>query len=138
MANKITKTKKFDMIIEVLKVADIAENDRAMLIEAMQHEQTLIANKSKGSKKANAQNEEIKNIVLEALATVGTPTTISDLMQESEAIKNYIVSPATDTDKEKRLTNQKITAIMKQLELENKVVNTKEKKKSYFALVEVA
>ena len=69
-------------------------------------------------------------MLVEELAKVGKPVTITDLMNTSETVANYRLENGN------ALSNQKISAIFKQL-VENKIlVKVIDKKKSYFSIAD--
>lgn len=65
------------------------------------------------------ENEGIKETVLAVLATTDRPLTVSELLAYEGLDK---------------LSNQRLSALLRQLKEDGKVVKTTEKKKSYFAL----
>lgn len=67
---------------------------------------------------------------MEELAKVGKPITITDLMNSSEVVKEYRLENGN------ALSNQKISAIFKQLVESNKIVKVIDKKKSYFSIAD--
>ena len=65
------------------------------------------------------------------LAKIAKPITITDLMATSEVVKNYVLENGN------HLTNQKISALLKQL-VDSQVVDKMiDKKKSYFTVKSV-
>ena len=71
--------------------------------------------------KAQAENEGIKELILANLTDEGV--TVSDLMKKDKAFS------------ELELSNQRVSALLRQLIEAGKVVKTVDKKKSYFSLV---
>lgn len=122
MANKITKKEYFKMVIEVLETQ--GRND---LIEVMQHEIDLLEKKASNAKMTKTQtaNEGIKKTIIEELARIGTPVSITNLIASSPAI-------ATATGG----SNQKVSALMTQLKNEGLVVRTQDKKTALFSIAE--
>ena len=122
MSNKITKRESFKMIIEVLE-----NNDRADLVEVMNHEIELLDKKKASGKMTKTQTENvgIKEIILQALATANEPMTITDLLKNN--IELYDATAGS---------NQKVSALMTQLKKENKVVRTTNGKKALFSIAE--
>ena len=122
MANKITKKDNFKSIIEVLKA-----NGRNDLVEVMEHEIELIDKKKASGKMTKTQtaNEEIKSIILEELARIGEPITITDLIARSEEVAEKCGN-----------SNQKVSALMTQLKNTNQVVRTQDGKKALFSIAE--
>ena len=123
---KLTKKDYFGMIREIVI-------DNPELVAFIDHEVELLTRKnSKTSQtKVQVENEVIAQMLIQELTKVGTPITITDLMNTSEIVKNYIVESTG-----KPLTNQKISAIFKQLTESNQIVKVTDKKKSYFSVNE--
>ena len=122
---KVTKREYFAQLREV--VADNPE-----LVAFIDHEVELLNKKNSGNSQTKTQKENavIAEMLVEELAKAGKPITITDLMNESEAIQNYVLENGN------RLTNQKISAIFKQLGEANKIVKVTDKKKSYFSVAD--
>ena len=126
MANKKVKRDYFMEIREIVK-----DNDE--LVKFVDHELELLARKNTGNTQTKVQkeNQAVAEMLLEELAKAGR-TTITDLMNTSEAIQNYTLENGN------KLTNQKISAIFKQQVEAGNITKTVDKKKSYFAIVEIA
>lgn len=122
MSNKITKRESFKMIIEVLE-----NNDRADLVEVMNHEIELLDKKKASGKMTKTQTENvgIKEIILQALTTANEPITITDLLKNNVELYDATAG-----------SNQKVSALMTQLKKENKVVRTTNGKKALFSIAE--
>jgi len=125
---KITKRDYFEMIKGIC-------GDNQDIVNFCNHEIELLEKKSSksGSAKNQAQLEEITKMLVEELAKCEKPKTISDLMASSEVIRNYTYVDGKET---KSLTNQKISAIFKQLVDNKELIKVTEKKKSYFSIAE--
>lgn len=125
---KITKRDYFEIIKGIC-------GDNQDIVNFCNHEIELLERKSSkgGSAKNQAQLEEITKMLVEELAKCGTPKTISDLMASSEVIRNYTYIDGKET---KNLTNQKISAIFKQLVDNKELIKVTEKKKSYFSIAD--
>ena len=118
MENK--KMTKRDYFTALLAVEEVKSN--TALVEFIEHELELLAKKNSSERKPTAvqkENEGIKAIILAALTT--TPTSISDLQKKDAALAE--------------ISNQKISALLRQLIIDNKVVRTEDKKKALFALI---
>ena len=117
--NKITKKDKFAML---LKITEVAENP--MLVEFINHELELLAKKNSGeTKKPTAQqlaNQSIQKAILDFLEETGKAYTITELIKE--------VPECAD------LTNQKVSALVRQLKETDFIEKIEDKKKSYFKL----
>lgn len=124
MANKKVKRDYFMEIREIVK-------DNAELVAFVDHELELLARKNTGNTQTKVQKENVAvaEMLLEELAKAGR-TTITDLMNTSEAIQNYTLENGN------KLTNQKISAIFKQQVEAGNITKTVDKKKSYFAIAE--
>ena len=118
---KITKRESFTEIKGILE-----ELGKERLAKVMEHELELLAKKNaSGEGKMTATqkaNEEIKDAILENLANKPDRLyTITEMLKEFECCKPY--------------TNQKISALIKQLVAEGKVAKIEEKRKSFFKAV---
>lgn len=122
---KVTKKEYFGMIMDMCK-------DREDIVNFCKHEIELLDKKNAkgGATKTQKENEIVANILMEELAKVGKPITITDLMNSSEVVKEYRLENGN------ALSNQKISAIFKQLVESNKVVKVIDKKKSYFSIAD--
>ena len=118
MENK--KMTKRDYFNALLNVEEVKAN--SAMVDFINHELELLTKKNSSERKPTAaqkENEGIKAIILAALTT--TPTSISDLQKKDAALAE--------------ISNQKISALLRQLIIDNKVVRTEDKKKALFALV---
>ncbi len=106
------------------RIATINAED-AEIVAFCEHEIELLSKKGSGSHKptkTQVENEGYKQAMLETLAEVGHPLTISELMETCSALEG--------------LKNQRVSALMTQLKNAGLVVRTEDKKKAYFALAE--
>lgn len=120
MANstKLTKAQKFAMLKEIPAV-----KENATLVEFIDHELELLAKKNSADKKPTAQqtaNDGIKAEILEGMAE-GKLYTITDLIKEIPACAD--------------LTNQRVSALIRQLMANGSVERVEEKRKAYFRKV---
>lgn len=117
MEKKITKAQMFAMIKEVPAVA---ENDE--MVAFIDHELELLAKKSASKKptKKNEENEVLKTKIVEVLGTFENGATVSEILGASEDFTG--------------MSNQKISALVRQLVLDGTVVKTTDKKKSIFSV----
>ena len=120
MANstKLTKAQKFAMLKEIPAV-----KENATLVEFIDHELELLAKKNSADKKPTAQqtaNDGIKAEILEGMAE-GKLYTFTDLIKE--------ISACAD------LTNQRVSALIRQLMANGSVERVEEKRKAYFRKV---
>lgn len=115
MANKITKREVINTML-----ADEVINSNEMYVTYLTHELELLDKKAgtKRTPKNQEQNEEIKKAILEVLKDMSG--TVSDIQHSSVELSEY--------------SNQKLSAMLKQLCEEKLVVKTLEKKKPIFSL----
>ena len=116
MANKKTQRDYFNEIIEVVK-----ENGRDDLVEFVQGRIAVLDKKSANrNKKVNEENENLKAIIVEVLGTMGNGGTATEIMKANDTLSE--------------LSNQKVSAMLRQLKDDNKVIKTTEGRKSIFTL----
>ena len=118
MANKITKREVIGMMMneEVVKA-------NPTYVAYLENELALLDKKAQNKKatKTQEQNVGIKATILEVLATIGSGT-VTDIQNGNEELS--------------ALSNQKVSALVRQLVESGEVVKTTEKKKSIFSLAE--
>ena len=118
MANKITKREVIGMMMneEVVKA-------NPTYVAYLENELALLDKKAQNKKatKTQEQNVGIKATILEVLATIGNGT-VTDIQNGNEELS--------------ALSNQKVSALVRQLVESGEVVKTTDKKKSIFSLAE--
>ena len=118
MANKITKREVIKMMMneEVVKA-------NSTYVAYLENELALLDKKAQNKKatKTQEQNVGIKATILEVLATIGSGT-VTDIQNANEELST--------------LSNQKVSALVRQLVESGEVVRTTDKKKSIFSLAE--
>ena len=118
MANKITKREIIGMMMkeEVVKA-------NPTYVAYLENELALLDKKAQNKKatKTQEQNVGIKATILEVLATIGSGT-VTDIQNGNEELS--------------ALSNQKVSALVRQLVESGEVVKTTDKKKSIFSLAE--
>lgn len=124
-SKKVTKKEYFEMIKGIC-------GDREDIVNFCNHEIELLSRKnSKGSAtKTQKENVIVAEMLKNELANVGKPVTITDLMNNSEVIQDYVLENGN------KLTNQKISAIFRQLVENKELVKVVDKKKSYFSIAD--
>ena len=117
MANKITKKEVIRMMMneEVIKA-------NPTYVAYLENELALLNKKAQNKKatKTQEQNVGIKATILEVLATIGSGT-VTDIQNGNEELST--------------LSNQKVSALVRQLVESGEVVKTIDKKRSIFSLV---
>lgn len=125
MANstKITKVEMFSAIRSYIEGGKVSVSTPEM-IAFIDRQVELINNKSaKASSKptkTQTENANIKVLIMGALRKIGAYVTISDMQGQTPELAEY--------------TNQKLSALMRQLVESGEVVKTVDKKKSYFTV----
>ena len=116
MANKITKREVIGMMMkeEVVKA-------NPTYVAYLENELALLDKKAQNKKatKTQEQNVCIKATILKVLATIGSGT-VTDIQNGNEELS--------------ALSNQKVSALVRQLVESGEVVKTTDKKKSIFSL----
>ena len=117
-STKLTKAQKFAMLRAIPAVAD-----NAMLVEFIDHEVELLTKKNSAEKKPTAQQ----------VANAGIATAIIEGMEPNRlyTVTEVIKSVPQCAD----LTNQRVSALLRQLVEAGKVKRTEDKRKAYFSLV---
>ena len=116
---KITKREKFEML---KNIAEVQANP--ILSEFIEREIELLAKKNSAEKKPTekqTENAGIKDIIIEALTDEENGLTISAMQKKCADLAEY--------------SNQKISALVRQMILDGIVEKTEEKGKAYFRLV---
>lgn len=115
---KLTKAQKFAMLRAIPAVAE-----NAMLVEFIDHEVELLTKKNSADKKPTAQQ----------VANAGIATAIVEGMEPNRlyTVTEVIKSIPACAD----LTNQRVSALLRQLVDAGKVKRTEDKRKAYFSLV---
>lgn len=112
MANKMTKRDYFNRILSYAH-----DEDKDFIL----HELDLLAKKNSGERKPTANqkvNEDIKSAIVEGLG--GSKMTIGEICKSVEACND--------------LSSQKVSALVRQLVIEGKVVREEVKRKAYFSV----
>lgn len=117
---KFTKAMNYARFAEILDMVELEAEEKERLCRFIDHEVELIKKKA-ASKKSSTDTalEENKLLVLDILADLAKPVTVSEILKE---------------DVPEGWTAPKVTAILQKLLAEGKVVNVKDKKKSLYSL----
>lgn len=118
-AKKITKREKFEMLMALSEV-----QANPVLTEFIERELELLAKKNSAEKKPTekqTENAGIKDIIVEVLTDEASGMTISAMQKKCADLAEY--------------SNQKISALVRQMILDGIVAKTEEKGKAYFRLV---
>ena len=116
MANEKKMTKR-EMFEQIKANYELTEAEVAFI----DHELELLAKKNASEKKPTAQqvaNEGLKDIILDVLTENGGLMTITDIQKSCEELAE--------------LSNQKVSALVRQLKDDGKVEKVEDKRKSYF------
>ena len=136
MANttKVTKAMALNAIVSVLATLDPETKVDTISLADMnaycENELALLAKKKSSTSKAAKANAETRmalaEIILATLANAGKPMTVSEMQTANDELRvSADGSP---------ISNQRITSVCYALVETSQLVNTKEKKKSYFSI----
>jgi len=117
MEKKITKVDRFNQLMALDEVKANAD-----LVAFCEHEIELLQKKSASKKpsKKNEENEVLKTKIVEVLGTFENGATVSEILATGGDFNG--------------MSNQKISALVRQLVLDGTVVKTTDKKKSIFSV----
>lgn len=117
---KITKRDNFNAL---LAIPAVAEN--AQLVSFIEHEIELLDKKNSADKKPTAQqvaNKGVMETIMQVLSENGGLMTVTDVQKSNAALAE--------------LSNQRISALLRQLKDEHKVERVEDKRKAYFKIAE--
>ena len=121
----MTNTKKMtkrDYYNALLNIAEVKANGE--MVKFIEHELELLAKKNSSEKKPTAvqiANDGIKSVILETLAENGKMMTISEMQKVNAELGE--------------MSNQRISALVRQLINDGKVERIEDKRKAYFKAV---
>ena len=113
---KMTYAQAIDFAVENIDNIDVIEKLQALKAQLAKRN----SNGKKGMTKTQKENEVIKEVILNVLADHDERMTVSDMIAD-ERLNGY--------------TNQKISALLRQLVDKEMVEKTMEKRKAYFIIV---
>ena len=116
----IKKMTKADYFRQIMANYPLTEDEKAFV----EHELELLAKKNSAEKKPTAQqaaNEGLKSTIIKALTENGGLMTVTDVQKSCEELS--------------ALSNQRISALLRQLKEEGKVERVEDKRKAYFKAV---
>ena len=120
---KMTKKEMFAILVKVLE-SDTTIKNQNELIDFCNKEIEILNKKysQKTPTKNQKENENLKQEIFESLLTLNKEVTVTELINQTNL-------------KEKDLSTQKVSALLKKLVDDDKsVIKTKEKKKSYYRI----
>ena len=116
---KLTKRDRFEAL---LKMTEVQANPD--MVAFIQHEIELLAKKNASDKKPTAkqmENDAVKQVILDAMTeNAGKLFTVTDLIKGVPELADY--------------SNQRVSALLRQMIEAGAVVKTIDKRKSYFSL----
>ena len=119
MTKKMTKRDYYNAL---LNIAEVKANGE--MVKFIEHELELLAKKNSSEKKPTAvqvANEGIKSVIIETLAENGKMMTISEMQKVNAELGE--------------MSNQRISALVRQLINDGKVERIEDKRKAYFKAV---
>lgn len=135
MAEKrMTKKDWFETVMEIVLKSDVDEDTKKEACEFLAHEVALLTRVRSGMKQTStkAAHEETMATIMKVLKDAGKPMTITDMLDDSRL--EFFIIKTDKEEKKERMTNQRLTAIVKKLESANQIVRTEIKKRAYFSL----
>lgn len=116
---KMTKKETINLLIDVL-MGNKEVEDMQIFVDFLIHERELLEKKSSnsGQTKTQKENETIKGKIVETLKELNKYATITDIQTANEELSAY--------------SNQKISALLKQLVDNKEIEKVIDKKKAYF------
>lgn len=116
---KMTKKETINLLIDVL-MGNKEVEDMQIFVDFLTHERELLEKKSSnsGQTKTQKENEIIKEKIIETLKELNKYATITDIQTANEELSAY--------------SNQKISALLKQLVDNKEIEKVIDKKKAYF------
>lgn len=116
---KMTKKETINLLIDVL-MGNKEVEDMQIFVDFLTHERELLEKKSSnsGQTKTQKENETIKEKIVETLRDLGKYATITEIQNANVELGTY--------------SNQKISALLKQLVDNKEIEKAIDKKKAYF------
>ena len=119
MANKKTVVQMYE---EILAIEGLSAEQKSFIEKRIEITKKKNSNRGENAKltKTQLENEGIKEQIANALAEIGEPITVTNLLKVNAEVGQY--------------SNQKVSALLTQMLDTGAVVRTVEKGKSYYAL----
>lgn len=117
---KMIKKDYFAILAELVKGTE----REVELTEFINREIELLNKKRTGQTKSQKENEGLVEVVYNALVELGKPATASEIQAQ--------VNNKADV----KMSNQKVSALLKKLKDTNRIVRVEDKKKAYFSIAE--
>ena len=117
---KMTKRDYFSKLIEIVEGANVDNSEE--IVNFLNNEIKLLNKKSNVKTKTQKENEVLMEIVFNTLVEVRKPMTVSELMSANEEVG--------------AMSNQKVSALLKKLKEDERVIRVEDKKKAYFSIAE--
>ena len=116
---KMTKKETINLLIDVL-MGNKEVEDTQIFVDFLIHERELLEKKSSnsGQTKTQKENETIKEKIVKTLRDLGKYVTITEIQNANAELGTY--------------SNQKISALLKQLVDNKEIEKVIDKKKAYF------
>ena len=118
-SNKMTYVQALEAVIARL---DEIEDDE--ILERLTALKDSLSKKRTNKKKDNAENDALRDIVLNVLRNAASPMTVTEIMKHDTRLIDF--------------SNQKITSIGRSLVTDGEVERIKDKRKSTFAIVKTS
>ena len=118
---RVTKKEYFGMVREIVEASGV--DNKEDILAFVDREVELLSKRKNGETKAQKENAELIEVVYNKLAEMDRPATATEIFNELR-------------DNEAITSNQKVSALLKKLVDDERVVKTADKKKSYFSIAD--
>ena len=118
---RVTKKEYFGMVREIVEASGV--DNKEDILAFVDREVELLSKRKNGETKAQKENAELMEVVYNKLVEMARPATATEIFNELR-------------DNEAITSNQKVSALLKKLVDEERVVKTADKKKSYFSIAD--
>ena len=118
---RVTKKEYLGMVREIVEASGV--DNKEDILAFVDREVELLSKRKNGETKAQKENAELMEVVYNKLAEMARPATATEIFNELR-------------DNEAITSNQKVSALLKKLVDDERVVKTADKKKSYFSIAD--
>ena len=118
---RVTKKEYFGMVREIVEASGVENKED--ILAFIDREVELLSKRKNGETKAQKENAELMEVVYNKLTEMGRAVTATEIFNELR-------------DNEAITSNQKVSALLKKLVDEERIVKTADKKKSYFSIAD--
>lgn len=130
---KVTKKEHFKTLLALVEEASIPATEKSALSQFIERELDLLAKKSNagGSRATKELNDRLSVTIVEVLKEMGEPVTVSQLMEDNRLATYEATEKGNSITK--KMSSQKLSALLSKMVKEGSVVKEKDSKKSLFS-----